>query len=437
MSRPSVCTGIVLAVLLGIAATSSTAAPSQPPPISNRPAATLLLPYFEVDLDNPQGQTTLFSINNASATAVMAHVVLWSDMGIPVFGFNLYLTGYDMHAINLRDIFNGMAPLTASAGQDPANTISFKGPISQDINFASCTGILPAPSIPAVYLPYLRAALTGNPSSFHNGQCVARNHNTPSLARGYVTVNTTTQCSLMFPSDPGYFSGVASYQNVLWGDYQYINPSQELAYGEPLVQIVSSNVDADLITPGKYTFWGRFVAWTAADRREPLSTNFAAPFVAAKDFKTVAKARRRNVLPASTEVIVWRDPKVASVNSFACNTKPGWFPLVQEHLRIFDEQEQTEVPNFGSSPPFPGATQRVTMATSALPTTFYSGWVFLNLNQTNVQAGANPPSDPAASQAWVTVLHRVLQGPNGGRYEVGFRATRLDSARAASHLIIP
>jgi len=33
--------------------------------LDKAPAATLLLPYFEVDLDNPNGQTTLFSINNA------------------------------------------------------------------------------------------------------------------------------------------------------------------------------------------------------------------------------------------------------------------------------------------------------------------------------------------------------------------------------------
>lgn len=32
--------------------------------IDNTPAATLLLPYFEVDLGNPNGITTLFAINN-------------------------------------------------------------------------------------------------------------------------------------------------------------------------------------------------------------------------------------------------------------------------------------------------------------------------------------------------------------------------------------
>src|SRR3978361_487092 len=72
--------------------------------IDEVPAATLFLPYFEVDLANPNGVTTLFSINNASATAVLAHVVVWSDLSVPVLDFNVYLTGYDVQSINMRDI---------------------------------------------------------------------------------------------------------------------------------------------------------------------------------------------------------------------------------------------------------------------------------------------------------------------------------------------
>ena len=79
------------------------------------PAATLLLPYFEVDFDNPNGITTLFSINNASATAAVAHVVLWSDESVPTFDFDIYLTGYDVQTISVRDIFNGSVPITADA----------------------------------------------------------------------------------------------------------------------------------------------------------------------------------------------------------------------------------------------------------------------------------------------------------------------------------
>src|SRR5579864_4712784 len=83
------------------------------------PGATLLLPFFEVDLGNPNGLTTLFAVNNASASAVLAHVVLWSDLSVPVLEFNVYLTGYDVQTVNLRDILvYGNLPQTASAGQD-------------------------------------------------------------------------------------------------------------------------------------------------------------------------------------------------------------------------------------------------------------------------------------------------------------------------------
>jgi hypothetical protein len=435
MRKLIVCVGLLFCVL---AATATRVDAQTTPGIPNRPGATLLLPYFEVDLDNLQGTTTLFSVNNASATAILGHVTLWSDLGVPVFAFNLYLTGYDVQTINVRDVLLGTVPRTASAGQDPIDTISPHGSLSQDINFASCTGQLPPPAVPAIYQPYLRSALTGGPSSFHSGMCVGRNVGTPSLARGYITVDTVTNCTLRLPSDPGYFgpgfSGDVSNQNVLWGDYFYINPSQDLAYGDALVHIQASATDPQTSTAGQYTFYGRFTNWQATDYREPLSTSFAARFVAPKDFKTTAKARRRAALPPSTELVVWRDPKVV-VQPFVCGGAPPWYPLNQEQVRAFDEQEQSQVPTF-STPPFPGATQRVTLATSAFPLTAYSGWLFLNLN-TTVAGSPNPSEDPAAAQAWVTILQRVQQGPNGGRYDVGFRAIRLDSAETASHATIP
>jgi hypothetical protein len=423
-------------ILLGGLASASLAAAQTPPPISNRPAATLLLPYFEVDLDNPEGMTTLFSINNASATAVLARVTIWSDMGVPVFGFNVYLTGYDVQPINLRNVLIGNVPITASAGQDPQDRISNKGPVSQDINFASCTGQFPYPPVAAVYLPYLRSALTGGPSSFHEGMCVARNHGTPSVARGYVTVDTVNNCTLRFPGDPGYIgpggTGDMTNQNVLFGDYQMIDTSQDLGFGEPLVAVTANPVDPDLSTPGNYTFYGRLTNWTAADNREPLGTNMDVRFLSAKDFKTVDKSRRRNTLPPGTELIVWRDPKVSAQNGFVCSGSPAWYPLSQEQIIAFDEQEHFEIPTFGT-PPFPIATQRVPITDTTFPLTTFSGLLHLNLN--TFVTGTGAPDDVNAAQAWVTVLHRVQQGPNGGRYDVGSRAVRLDSARDASHYV--
>src|SRR3954471_22032033 len=145
--------------------------------IDEVPAATLLLPYFAVDYTSTDGtgQNTLFSVNNASATAVLAHVVVWSDLSVPVLDFNIYLTGYDVQTVNLRDILvSGIIPRTASAGQDPGDTISPKGQFSQDINFASCTGLLPTPTLPASFVSGLQASLLGKPSSNLANRCAGR-----------------------------------------------------------------------------------------------------------------------------------------------------------------------------------------------------------------------------------------------------------------------
>ena len=95
--------------------------------VTNEPAATLLLPYFEAQVPakiggKGKGINTLFSINNASASSALAHVTIWSDLGIPVINFDLYLTGYDVVRISMQDILNGIFPVTADAGSDPGNS---------------------------------------------------------------------------------------------------------------------------------------------------------------------------------------------------------------------------------------------------------------------------------------------------------------------------
>src|SRR2546428_2934631 len=75
--------------------------------IGTAPAATLLLPYFEVDFKSAQGaaRTTLFTITNVSNLPQIVHVVIWTDWSFPALDFNIFLTGYDVQAINLYDIF--------------------------------------------------------------------------------------------------------------------------------------------------------------------------------------------------------------------------------------------------------------------------------------------------------------------------------------------
>jgi hypothetical protein len=388
-----------------------------------------LLPYFEVDLSNTNGVTTLFSINNASATAVLAHVVVWSDLSVPVLDFNVYLTGYDVQSINMRDILAGNLPQTASAGQDPGDLISPKGTFSQDINFASCTGQLPTGALPASFVSHLQTSLTGQFSSLLGG-CAGLAYG-DNIARGYVTVDTVNNCTLRFPGDLGYFaaggSGDATNQNVLWGDYFYVNSATNRADGETLVHIEASATNPETSVAGQYTFYGRYVNWTAVDNREPLATNFAVRFLNGGPFS------------GGTNLIAWRDSKVRQ-GAFKCGTTPAWYPLGQEQIVIFDEQEHPQVAQtFPVSPqppqsgiiPFPAETQSTAVGGAAFPVPYKFGWLFLDLNTTVAAAGSVPPEDPAAAQAWVEAVMSAL-----GRYSVGFDAIKLDSACTASHVLL-
>ena len=438
---------VVLALLLaaGSVAASQRPAAAAVCHLESVPAATLLLPYFEVNLADPNGLTTLFSVNNASATAVLAHVVLWSDLSVPVLAFNVYLTGYDVQSINLRDVIVfGNLPQTASAGQDPSDTISPKGQFSQDINFLSCQGTLPPPPLPAAYLTHLQNALTGNPSPLLKGLCAGQALG-DDIARGYVTVDTVSNCTPRVPGDAGYFAaggaGDATDQNVLWGGFFIVNSKQGFAQSSNMVAIEASGTDPATSTPGNYTFYGRYDGWSAVDHREPLATTFAAQFAAGGLFN------------AGTSYLVWRDPKVPQ-GAFSCpataDSVPAWYPLGQEGLTIFDEAEHAAVPficPFAGSPPssatpsqcpptpalipFPAATQRVQVNGAMLPVPFNFGWTYLDLNWTDAGIdGNNPIADPHAAQAWVIATESSF-----GHFAVAVDAFRLDSACSANHFV--
>src|SRR6185503_12348228 len=73
------------------------------------PAATLLLPYFEVDTAAAAGAgaTTLFTITNTSRFPQIAHVTVWTDWSFPVLDFNIFLTGYDVQGISMNQVLSG------------------------------------------------------------------------------------------------------------------------------------------------------------------------------------------------------------------------------------------------------------------------------------------------------------------------------------------
>ena len=420
--------GIALAAALLIPAATRAAEDAEH--VTNQPASTLLLPYFEVQLPAKVGKkvngvNTFFSINNASASAAAAHVTIWSDLGVPVINFDLYLTGYDVQRISMVDLLNGVFPLSADAGSDPTNKTSPKGPLSQDINFPGSTGpcgsaaTVYAEPLPTASVEHIRAALTGKASPLF-GTCFGLDHGDKKpIARGYVTVDAVTQCTVMNPGEPGYFNGfVADDRNILWGDYEIVDKSKKVAISDALVHVRSERNDPAVSTVGTYNFYSRFETVGGQSVRQPLATKFAAHYVNAPKAK----------FPTRSSLIVWRDTK-SPATPFTCGTNPAWYPLQYEEILAFDDQENVEAvaADFKATG---AATQKVQIGDTAFPVTFEQGWVYLNLN-TTVAGASVPANDPAAAQAWVTVTQ-----DNKGKFVGGTRAIPMDSATAVDHRIL-
>ena len=75
--------------------------------ITVAPAATLLLPFFDVNVTERagRGDTTVFTVTNVTSAPQIAHVTVWTDWAYPVLTFNVFLTAYDLQTIDLWDVF--------------------------------------------------------------------------------------------------------------------------------------------------------------------------------------------------------------------------------------------------------------------------------------------------------------------------------------------
>jgi hypothetical protein len=92
------------------------------------PAATLLIPYFEVDFDSPQttAHTTLFTITNTSPQPQIARATLWTDWGYPAYAFDIFLTAEGRYStmFDAASLANGCSksPLVGSQIQPGVNS---------------------------------------------------------------------------------------------------------------------------------------------------------------------------------------------------------------------------------------------------------------------------------------------------------------------------
>jgi hypothetical protein len=367
--------------------------------VAGQPAATLLVPFFEADLDNPSGPNTLVSVNNASAKPGLARVVLWTDWGIPTLAFDIYLTGYDVQTLNLRDLLLGSLPATGVQ-------VSPRGSLSESADApAGCAGA-PAPLTPN-QRGWIRAAHTGRPlPGTSPARCAGHGGRPAQLASGYVTIDTVRRCSpaavgtrVHTPADPQYFGApgveaLADTANVLWGDVFYVESGGNQADSETAVAIVA---DPDFFSAGDYTFYGRFVGFDGRDKRAPLSSLYYARYLDGGPFS------------GGTDLLVWRDTRESAPAPRACGVQPSWQPLGELQMVVFDEEENPqEIPQ---SNIFPLAAQKVHVGGDALPVTAPFGWAMVDLWH----------GDGAHAQGYVTVRMTAE-----GRFSAGHAALRAD-----------
>jgi hypothetical protein len=246
--------------------------------IDQRPAATLLVPYFQVHLnadgsvDTSSTRTdTLITVVNASSAATLAHVVIWNRRSVPLLDFNIALTGYDIVGWSMEDVLTGTIPSTPDNGsfvgkdvcqRNPkAQAYSTDGPDSdgsflrfrpandttgQDNNQA--TTQYSSPAFGADFAADLADALDYDsnwdcdgdgddgsaPDGDITGSAVSGNGN----LSGYVTVDMANFCSLSNPSVGAYWDqDAAGWENNLFGDYIIVTNSGIPTLGASTVQI--------------------------------------------------------------------------------------------------------------------------------------------------------------------------------------------------------
>jgi len=443
--------------------------------IAVEPAATLLLPYFEVETAS-RATDTFFTIINTSAYPQIAHVVVWTDWSYPVLDFNVFLTGYDVQPLSMYDIIvNGIiAPNPGSTTAGGTSSNSTPGSISNlnnsNPNFSTgaVAGCANLPGvIPGTILTNLQNALIRGTYSGCSGSVgsAASTHTTTTTAVGYVTVDVVSNCSPNMPDTAVYYQSDLLYDNVLTGDYEILNKATGSNYagGNPLVHIraVPEGGPAGAVFPVgtnatnlPYTFYSRYingvtfngVTYTGAnlnyDRRQPLPATFAARYI------------QGGATSFNTSYRIWREGRTVSgtgcgTATTANNAVANSALPVGEVVR-FDEHENPNVFAAGVviSPPIQqNVTFPETSTTSTANNNYYptlnspagdvGGWMYLNLNSGAAMAfnggptGANavntalhPGFGPRPSQNFV-IVSMTGSGSTAGLFGVDFDATML------------
>jgi len=402
------------------------------------PAATLLLPYFEVDISAARTQDTLFTITNVSRLPQIAHVTVWTDWSFPVLDFNIYLTGYDVQGISVNQVLSGTVAQAQGTGPTTAQTQpSGPGALSAGFtanpNFAGGGASINCASQPGALNPALvaavRTALTTGVYNPPGGGCATLVGGTHVNAIGYITVDVASNCSLALPTDPNYFNTSILYDNVLIGDFQQLGPAANGttqtsfdAGGNEMVHIraVPEGGPAGSLalapTNLPFTFYDRYTnngsQLRTIDRRQPLPSLWAARYI------------QGGTGAFATNYKIWREGygNGTCVGGASGNILNGFLPVAE--IVRFDEHENPNTAAPCVQSPCP-ASQTVTMpetsaqntASANFPTLSSAdvgGWMYLNLNNLGQNSsGANVTTGYSVTRNNAGTLQSITVAPTG------------------------
>ena len=365
------------------------------------PAATLLLPYFRVDVDDVTGENTLFTITNVNELAQVARVTLWTDWAYPILTFDLYLTGYDVQSISLHDVIG--RGIIAGTGTS-VSPVGEHSEVNPRLDVTNCRH-LPA-RIEEPLLDHVKMAL-------HEGVVPGCNNvgDAHENATGYATIDVVGNCGTgRNPTDAGYFSEDIRFDNVLTGDYIQLRAHDSFAQASPMVHIRALTEPRPRL---ERTFYQRFQprARRPRDERQPLPSTFAVRWFHGPGVDTTLQ--------------IWRDG-VTSRDTACADFDLNGNVLVAESV-AFDEDENGEGIHEPEIVTLPIGDPRIVLPATSVnsagdddvfPQEVFdeqlSGWLYLNLDDGDDADGRG------AHQNWVTARMEAE-----GRYSVAFDAAWL------------
>ena len=365
---------ILSVALLLVYAAAARAEFGVPDPV---PAATLLLPYFEVGLgDESDVVNTTFSIRNFGPAPVLAHVMIFTDLSVGTVAFDHVLPGFGSETFDLGAIFRNEASASLALSRDTPVETPPPAPVSSVFSDSFETGDIGRWSrIEARASEQTMAAYHTGETSDRTGLCAGA-ETFDGRARGYVLIDATSDfAGDVFPETDGYFAaggtGIAANDNVLWGEFELRRPENNFAFGERLMAIEAEDTKANPAKGAGPTFYARYVNGDGRDGRETLNTSWGARYLLGGAF-------------SATSAMYWRDPEIAQ-QPFFCGTPPAWLPLEINEIIVFNEDADGVV--LAETEAFPRVCGLVGVGFAGLSTPFDFGWMYVDFGAVSTQGG--------------------------------------------------